>query len=173
MIEKLEPIKAFNCSDTPQAKMQHHNYHNDCIKKINELVDAVNEIMTWRFDCDDETHPENVQPDAESRPVNVQKWNHWDDDEVQRYGAVARGFKSLRKEPAENVHAVCPAVKYMGKVCRFWNGGNGKKFKNIGVLIEILSADNKRRYTCASKPKKHFEFCEPVKPDDDIIYKGE
>lgn len=73
----------------------------------------------------------------------------------------------------ENVHAVCPAVKYMGKVCRFWNGGNGKKFKNIGVLIEILSADNKRRYTCASKPKKHFEFCEPVKPDDSIIYKGE
>jgi hypothetical protein len=74
---------------------------------------------------------------------------------------------------SENVHAVCPAVKYMGKVCRFWNGDNGKKFKNIGVLIEILSADNKRRYTCASKPKKHFEFCEPVKPDDNIIYKGD
>ena len=44
MIEKLEPIKAFNCSDTPQAKMQHHSYHNDCINKINELVDAVNKV---------------------------------------------------------------------------------------------------------------------------------
>ena len=31
--------------------------------KINELVDAVNEIMTWRFDCDDETPAENVQQD--------------------------------------------------------------------------------------------------------------
>lgn len=50
--------------------------------KINELVDAVNEIMTWRFDCDDEptiskmetveTRAENVQPDIETRPENVQ-----------------------------------------------------------------------------------------------------
>ncbi|MBO5704911.1 MAG: hypothetical protein J6R99_02745 [Alphaproteobacteria bacterium] len=45
MIEKLEPIKCFDCSDTPQAKIQHHNYHNDCINKINEIVDAVNELQ--------------------------------------------------------------------------------------------------------------------------------
>lgn len=78
---------------------------------------------------------------------------------------------TIRSRPT-NIHAVCPAVKYIGKVCRFWNGGNGKKFKNIGVLIEILSADNKRRYVCASKPRKHFEHCEPVMPDDNLIYKG-
>lgn len=42
MIEKLEPIKTFNCSDTPQAKMQHHSYHNDCINKINEIIDYIN-----------------------------------------------------------------------------------------------------------------------------------
>ena len=48
MIEKLEPIKSFDCSDTPQAKMQHHSYHNDCINKINELCDIINTIQKER-----------------------------------------------------------------------------------------------------------------------------
>lgn len=36
--------------------VQHTYDTRDCdlAKKINELVDAVNKIMTWRFDCDDE-----------------------------------------------------------------------------------------------------------------------
>lgn len=63
MIEKLEPIKAFNCSDTPQAKMQHHSYHNDCINKINELVDAVNELQATISKMEKvETVAENVRP---------------------------------------------------------------------------------------------------------------
>lgn len=118
------------------------------LDKVNELVDTVNELQK-NYD-------------------NVCVWVG-----EQKLKTRAENVQTDTKSRPENVHAVCPAVKYMGKVCRFWNGGNGKKFKNIGVLIEILSADNKRRYTCASKPKKHFEFCEPVKPDDDIIYKGE
>ena len=76
MIEKLEPIKEFDCSDTPQAKMQHHSYHNDCIKKINELVDVVNALVyeqdknsDW---YDGQTPAENVQKDTKSRPENVQ-----------------------------------------------------------------------------------------------------
>lgn len=89
MIEKLEPIKEFDCSDTPQAKIQHHSYHNDCIKKINELVDAVNELaytindhkcqlnnhlcrLLALEDPDDETPAENVQKDTKSCPENVQ-----------------------------------------------------------------------------------------------------
>ena len=94
-------------------------------------------------------------------------------DAVNELQTRAENVQPDTESRPENVHSVCPAIKYMGKVCRFWNGNNGKKFKNIGVLIEILSADNKRRYTCASKPKKHFEFCEPVKPDSELIYHGE
>lgn len=36
-------------------------------RKINEIIDAVNEISTWRFDCDDETRAENVRDKAEQR----------------------------------------------------------------------------------------------------------
>lgn len=153
MIEKIKgplDLKVANYKGTEFDIIPADTFAMVC-RKINELVDAVNEfgkdmvflrrkVLELGYK-DPQTRPENVQPEPETGP--------------------------------ENVHAVCPAIKYMGKVCRFWNANNGKKFKNIGVLIEILSADNKRRYTCASKPKKHFEFCEPVKPDDDIIYKGE
>lgn len=44
MIEKLKTIEQFDCSDTQQAHVAHHVYHNESIAKINELVDAVNEL---------------------------------------------------------------------------------------------------------------------------------
>lgn len=44
----------------------------EIMDKLNEVVDAVNEIMTWRFETDEESPAENVQPDAETRPENVQ-----------------------------------------------------------------------------------------------------
>lgn len=91
MIKKLEPIKAFDCSDTLQAKMQHHSYHNDCIKKINELVDAVNELKKHEEQHLDlltqlnEMRLQNTQK-AEFDPYEEQrKWigklcRFWDDD---------------------------------------------------------------------------------------------
>lgn len=62
-------------------------------------------------------------------------------------------------------------TKYLGKVCRFWNGDNPKLFKNIGILVGI--DPEPRPFQCALKPKKRFEHCEPVRPDSDFIYKGE
>ncbi len=70
MIKKLDlrenteiiPIKG-SCHDYCLAK-------SSVLIKINELVDAVNKIMTWRFDCYDETPAENVQPDEE-KPAEI------------------------------------------------------------------------------------------------------
>lgn len=83
MIEKLEPIKEFDCSDTPQAKMQHHSYHNDCIKKINELVDAVNKLQT---------RAENVQVKfAEQRKWIGKLCKFWDiDNDYLYYGLLTK-----------------------------------------------------------------------------------
>lgn len=133
---------------TPTAKQQ--------VDKINELVDVVNAIQKER-----EAERFEIQEwigilEAVRKSVNIHEKQI---DELQmklepeKCETRAENVQPDTESRPENVHAVCPAVKYMGKVCRFWNGGNGKKFKNIGVLIEILSADNKRRYTCASKPK--------------------
>jgi tRNA G10 N-methylase Trm11 len=157
-------------------KLEKQNTWGECLEKLNELIDAVNAIQKER-----EAERFEIQEwigilEAVRKSVNVHEKQI---DELQmktepeKCEIRSENVQPVAETRSENVHAVCPAVKYIGKVCRFWNGDNGKKFKNIGVLIEILSADNKRRYTCASKPKKHFEFCEPVKPDDDIIYKGE
>ena len=82
MIEKLK--RYIREEDGIKISCPPDNVH--IISKINELVDAVNELQT---------RPENVQTDAESRPVNVQKealtmalealhaiahWGPWKDD---------------------------------------------------------------------------------------------
>lgn len=140
MIEKLEPIKAFNCSDTPQAKMQHHSYHNDCINKINELVDAVNELQKH-----EEQHLDLL---TELNEMRLHK----------------------NKAPAKNVQdKFAEQRKWIGCLCRFWF--DNKKQADIGILGDIdedeihpyFNADLGHNYKC----------CEPVKPDDDIIYKGD
>lgn len=161
MIEKLDKHLASNINSCNMA--QNIMVAHTAIEKINELVDVINnkqkQINTHEFQIADLYDRLNrVRAiimcksgiDILADPENIQT--------------------NIQGRPT-NMYAVCPAVKYMGKVCRFWNGNNGKKFKNIGVLIEILSADNKRRYVCASKPRKRFEYCEPVRPDDIIIYK--
>lgn len=67
MIEKYKSSWEYDCSSTPEAWTHNCymlvNFVEGLKLKINELVDAVNEIMTWRFDCDDETPAENMQPD--------------------------------------------------------------------------------------------------------------
>lgn len=58
--------------------------------------------------------------------------------------------------------------KWIGCLCRFWF--DNKKQADIGILGDIdegeihpyFNADLGHNYKC----------CEPVKPDDDIIYKG-
>lgn len=59
--------------------------------------------------------------------------------------------------------------KWIGKLCRFWN------FKNGAVDIGILKAVDNLKPTIPyiNDIDCSYAFCEPVKPDDDIIYKGE
>lgn len=63
----------------------------NCIKKINELCDAVNEIMTWRFETDDDSDgskheepAENVQKEALTMALEalraIAHWGPWKDD---------------------------------------------------------------------------------------------
>ena len=59
--------------------------------------------------------------------------------------------------------------KWIGKLCRFWN------FKDGAVDIGILKAVDNLKPTIPyiNDIDCSYAFCEPVKPDDDIIYKGE
>jgi hypothetical protein len=72
--------------------------------------------------------------------------------------------------PAENVQdPYAEQHRWVGKLCKFWDN-NYKITKHFGILTRIdetaivrYEAENGWWY-CA---------CEPVKPDEDIIYKGE
>lgn len=59
--------------------------------------------------------------------------------------------------------------KWVGKLCRFWDD-DYKTIKHFGILASI----NEREF-CKYEADNgnYFCACEPVKPDDDIIYKGE
>lgn len=97
------------------------------VEAFNALVDAVNEIMTWRFETDDESPAENVQDKfAEQR-------------------------------------------KWIGKLC-WYKLCEGDTWK-VGRLEKIQeNADAGYPFVFDGLC---YEICEPVKPDDDIIYKGE
>lgn len=74
------------------------------------------------------------------------------------------------KTPVENVQdEFAEQRKWIGKLCKFWN------FKDGAVDMGILKAiDNlKPAIPYINDIDCSYAYCEPVKPDDDIIYKGE
>lgn len=56
--------------------------------------------------------------------------------------------------------------KWIGKVCRFFD--SDKDDARIGVLSAIQNGMYFIKHTSTA-----YDYCEPIKPDDDIIYKGE
>lgn len=135
MIEKLEEldIETFPIGDSGAQLLTMLAHINETKRKINELVDAVNEL---KKDYD-----------------NVCIWVG----------------KQKLKTPAENVQdKFAEQRNWIGCLCRFWF--DNKKQADIGILGDIdedeihpyFNADLGHNYKC----------CEPVKPDDDIIYKG-
>lgn len=67
------------------------------------------------------------------------------------------------EEPADHYEE---QTKWIGKLCRFWEN-NEKEDARIGILSDIITSGRylPKNATCS------FENCEPVSPDDDIIYK--
>lgn len=99
----------------------------NCIKKINELVDAVNEILD--------------------------------------YAPLEMAMKAEPKTPAD---PYAEQRKWIGKLCWFWD--DDKKDGSYGVLNYI-----KEGWESCYVQKGHYcsyKHCEPVKADDNIIYKG-
>lgn len=61
--------------------------------------------------------------------------------------------------------------KWIGKLCRFWDDDAFITSKDwaYGMLTSI---DKGMQYQYCCNEISNFKHCEPVKPDDDIIYKG-
>lgn len=60
--------------------------------------------------------------------------------------------------------------QWIGKVCWFWDDDNTNS--SCGILTSIDTETFKEpQFVC--NDEYDYEHCEPVKPDDDIIYKGD
>lgn len=57
--------------------------------------------------------------------------------------------------------------KWIGKLCMF---SNGDGFDEVGYLTEIDPDMPEYKFRCNCHD--YYEQCKPIKPDDDIIYKG-
>ena len=135
MIEKITPDHILGLDGLPTTIMPDSA---KLMRKINELVDAVNELQ---------------------ESLNT----YWTDiGEIK--AKIAKGFENL-KEPAD---PYAEQRKWICKLCWFWN----ENYEDgvIGVLTGVF--DNADRPFESNINQTLYKHCEPVKPDDDIIYKG-
>ena len=102
-------------------------------EKINELVDAVNELQ-----------------------LNVSKMEN-----LEHLKKIGQGFKKLNDPYAEQ-------RKWIGKLCKFWDKDCEDCIYDILHHIDPNCVYKYARRDLGAA----YQHCEPVKPDDDIIYKG-
>lgn len=74
---------------------------------------------------------------------------------------------AMKAEP-EPADPYAEQRKWIGCLCKFWNFDDDKGV--FDILIEVDS--NYRTIPFVGYSGGSFAHCEPVKPDDDIIYKG-
>lgn len=85
---------------------------------------------------------------------------------------LAPNINFAQPEVKENVQdKFAEQRKWIGKICEFWDN-DGTQQLSYGVLTKIDTESGFGVQYCCND-EYDYEHCEPVKPDDDIIYKGE
>ena len=115
-------------------------------EKINELVDAVNGILAIQEQYET-IYNEDIVP-----MLTPQNEAPDGDDAIQ-----------------EVIHAdpYAEQRKWIGKLCRCWDSNINDDV--WGILQDIKDNKTEKYYLYGIG----YEHCEPVKPDDDIIFNGE
>lgn len=128
------------------------------VDKINELCDIINTIQKEREAEWFEIKEWIGILEAVRKSVNVHEKQI---DELQ-----------MKLEPEKCETPTDPYVeqrKWIGKVCWFWDDDNTNS--SCGILTSIDTETFKEpQFVC--NDEYDYEHCEPVSPDDDIIYKG-
>lgn len=116
-------------------------------EKINELVDAVNKL---------ETMAKNTNTVLKSL-VEENNVHEEQIDELQM---------KLEPEKCETPDEFAEQRKWVGYLCWFWD------FKRVNAVIGVLTDFEIDEPHFRKDGLVWYEHCEPVKPDNDIIYKG-
>lgn len=131
-------------------------------EKINELVDAVN-------DLDGLISLTNNAVQALAKENNIHEKQI---DELQmKLEPEKCGIPDGDDAIQEVIHTdpYAEQRKWIGKICEFWDNDKTQTI-SYGVLTNIDTAFGVC-YCC--NDEYDYDNCQPVKPDDDIIYKGE
>lgn len=154
MIEKLNKHLASNINSCNMSQ----NIMVACtaIEKINELVEFCNDIGNARSFL--KRHEEQI------KKLNDAVYESGKDIAFLRRKVLELGYKE--PEPAD---PYAEQRKWIGKACWFWDGG--AKTRAFGKLNQVDTEYNDAPFQ--TNFGQWYEHCEPVKPDDDIIYKGE
>ena len=77
---------------------------------------------------------------------------------------------SKKAEPAD---PYAEQRKWIGKLCKFWFAD--AEHPTFGILDFVDAGPHPEPFhiNCGESEQGWYPHCEPVKPDDDIIYKGE
>lgn len=113
------------------------------ISKINELVDVVNNLQKH-----EEQHLDLLTELNEMR--------------LQKNATIS---KKEKVEPND----LYEEQRWVGCLCKLWTGDSHVRY---GILRGVALNRKKTNYPYQALSTS-FEHCEPVKPDDDIIYKEE
>jgi hypothetical protein len=122
-------------------------YENTALAKLNEVIDAVNnqQIQLNNHEC--------RLLDLNSRLTAL-------DDPT---------YHEVEPEPAD---PYAEQRKWRGKLCKFWDDSDKPENCVYDVLYNIFDLHHEDcPFQCGNG--EWYEYCEPVKPDSDIIYKGE
>lgn len=148
MIDKVDEIdiETFPVGDAGAQILTTLAHINDAKRKINELVDAVNELQEMCKSCDNQ-----IGILAEQ----IAKLQHDNSEKTNCQENVQDKFAEQRK--------------WIGKICVFWDNDDTQEF--YGVLTKIDTETGFGVQYCCND-EYDYDDCEPVKPTDDIIYKG-
>ena len=127
---------------------------NEMNEKINELVDAVNKL---------ETMAKNTNTVLESL-IKENNIHEKQIDELQM---------KVEPEKVEPTDPYAEQRKWIGKLCKFWDDSDKPELCVYDILCNIFDITHHENCPFQCGNGEWYEYCEPVKPDDDIIYKGE
>lgn len=145
MIEKLDHIKHTDNLYDKNGFITNVACGGVVISKINELVDTVDELQEMCKSCDNQ-----IGILAEQ----IAKLQHDNSGKANCQENVQDKFAEQRK--------------WIGKLCRFWS--EDKPDELVYSILYSIYPDDVFRYE--SIYNFYYTHCKPVKPDDDIIYKG-
>lgn len=150
MLEKLDVIKHTDNLYDKNGFITNVACGEIVINKINDLCDAVNElqlakdVMFNRIDMLNNAICD-MRNATENTPIS-------------------------KKEKVEPADPYAEQRKWIGKLCKFWDNDDTQQL-SYGVLTKIDTESGFGVQYCCND-EYDYDDCQPVKPDDDIIYKG-